>query len=93
MLREKFIRRKIELIHRELGRLEEYADLTFDELATNWKSHSIVENLLLKIIGRAIDINQHIISELVSIKVAAPLGYKETFLKLAELKVLPKKFA
>lgn len=93
MLRVDFIRGKIELIQQNLGRLEESSHLTFDEVAKDWRVHSIVENLLVKIIGRGIDINQHLISELVSIKVAAPLDYKETFFKLAELGVLPEKFA
>lgn len=93
MLRVDFIRGKIELIQEDLGRLKEFSRLSFDGVAKDWKVHSIVENLLMKIIGRGIDINQHLISELVSIKVAAPLDYKETFLKLAELGVLPRKFA
>ena len=47
----------------------------------------------MEIIGRAIDINQHIITETASTKVAAPLDYRQTFIKLAELKVLPQEFA
>jgi len=93
MLNETLIRNKIELIHQDLGRLKEFAHLTFDEVAKDWMTHSIVENLLMKIIGRGIDINQHFISEIVSVKIAAPLDYEETFLKLGELKVLPEKFA
>lgn len=93
MLREKFIRKKIELIHKDLGRLQPFAQMTFDEVAKDWMRYNAVERLLEKIIGRGIDINQHIISELVSIQVAAPLEYRETFLKLAELKVLPEDFA
>lgn len=93
MLREKFVRKKIELIHQDLGRLKKLAHLTLDEAAKDWMTHSIVENLLMKIIGRGIDINQHIISEIVSIKMAAPLNYEETFLKLSELKILPENFA
>lgn len=93
MLRKDFVRKKIELIHQDLGRLEQYVELTFAELVNDWVAHNVVEMLLLKVIGRGIDINQHIISERVSTQIAAPLDYKQTFLKLAELKVLPQSFA
>jgi len=47
----------------------------------------------VEIIGRGIDINQHLISELAGSEISAPLDYTQTFLKLAELKILPEKFA
>ena len=46
----------------------------------------------MEIIGRGIDINEHLIAELQT-EGGAPLTYKETFLKLGELKVLPKDLA
>jgi len=88
-----FLNRKINFIKRDLGRLEEFKSLTFNQAAKDWKNYSIIKNLLLEIIGRGIDINQHLIAELAGLDTAAPLDYTETFLKLGELKVLPKKFA
>lgn len=93
MLRTIFIHKKIELIQLDLGRLQPFAKLTFDEVAKDWMKLSTVERLLEKLIGRGIDINQHVITELISTKIAAPLEYRETFTKLAELKVLPEDFA
>lgn len=85
--------RKIALIKTDLGRLIKFEGLTFDEAAKNWETYAVIKNLLMEIIGRALDINQHLISELATIETAAPLDYTQTFLKLAELKVLPDKFA
>ena len=47
----------------------------------------------MEIIGRAIDINEHLISELASPAAEVPKRYKETFLILKELDVLPEDFA
>lgn len=93
MLNRQFLQRKIEFIKTDLGRLTKFEKLTFDEAAENWETYAIIKNLLMEIIGRAIDINEHLISELATIETAAPLDYAETFLKLAELKVLPGQFA
>ena len=86
------IRRKIELIQRDLVRLEEFKDKTFNEIAKDWKEFAIVKNLLMEIIGRGIDINQHILAEKFTPAVSAPLDYTETFLKLGEIGVLPENF-
>lgn len=88
-----FINRKINFIKRDLGRLEGFKHLTFNQAAKDWKNYSIIKNLLLEIIGRGIDINQHLIAELAGVEIPAPLDYKETFLKLGELKILPERFA
>lgn len=93
MLRPNFIRKKIELIHQDLDHLQPFFQMTFDEVVKDWMKMNVVERLLEKIIGRDIDINQHIISEMVSTRIAAPLEYKEILLKLAGLKVLPEDFA
>ncbi len=88
-----FINRKIEFIKTDLGHLTKFEKLTFDQAAKDWEIYAVIKNMLMEIIGRALDINQHLISELASIETVAPLDYTETFLKLAELKVLPEKFA
>ena len=47
----------------------------------------------MEIIGRALDINEHLISELADSKLKLPQNYKETFLFLKNLKILPEDFA
>lgn len=93
MLNHNLIKTKIEYIQRDIGRLKEYSRLSFDAVAKDWHSYSVVKLLLMEIIGRAIDINQHIIAETASTQVAAPLDYRQTFIKLGELKVLPQEFS
>ncbi|MCZ7621182.1 MAG: DUF86 domain-containing protein [Candidatus Kuenenia sp.] len=47
----------------------------------------------MEIIGRAIDINEHLISELARPDMEAPKTYRDTFLLLADLNVLQRDFA
>jgi len=47
----------------------------------------------MEIIGRAIDINQHVLAQELTPKLSAPLDYTETFPKLAEIGVSPREFA
>lgn len=93
MIDSVFINRKIDYIKRDLARLKEFKGLTFEKVAKDWKGYSIIKNVLMEVIGRGIDINQHLIAELAGPEVMAPLDYTQTFLKLVELKVLPEKFA
>ena len=93
MLDRKFIKRKIDLIEQDLQRLTELKGMTFGEVAKDFFKYSTLKLVLMEIIGRAIDINEHLIAELVEKDIRTPLSYRETFLNLADLKVLPKKFA
>lgn len=67
--------------------------MSFDTVAKDWKAYSVVKLLLMEIIGRAIDCNQHIISESEGAGVASPLDYRQTFLRLEEMGILPQSFA
>ena len=94
MLEEEFINRKINLIREDLGKLEHLRGLTIDEIAKDWLKYSALKNVLMEIIGRGIDINEHLILELMEKpEVEAPRSYRETFLALAKLKILPENFA
>jgi len=93
MLDKDFIKIKIEYIQRDLNRLEPMAKLTINEVAQNDIQYAALKNFLMEIIGRAIDINEHIIAEKGSEKLKAPLKYRETFLNLGEMGVLPEDFA
>lgn len=88
-----FVNQKIDFIKRDLFRLKDFGNLTFEKAARDWKSYCIIKNILMEVIGRGIDINQHLIAELAGPEIVAPLDYTQTFLKLGELKILPEKFA
>lgn len=88
-----FVERKIDLISRDLGQLKDFANLTFDEVAKDPVKYAAVKNFLMEIIGRGIDINNHLISELADPKKEIPKTYKETFIAMGDLKILPANFA
>ena len=92
MLDTAFIKEKLDLITRDLKRLEEYHGCTIHEMAQDYVRYSVLKNLLMEIIGRAIDINQHIVSELG--RGNEPLrGYEDTFYALAKIGVYGEDFA
>jgi len=93
MLNKEFIKIKIEYIQRDLNRLESMRNLTIDEVAKDYIKYGALKNFLMEIIGRATDINEHIIAETGSAKLEAPLRYRETFLRLVDMEILPKDFA
>ena len=93
MLDLEFIQRKINLIREDLIKLESFKGATFDELSKDWLRWNALEHILMKIIGRGIDINEHLIAEIAKPETTSPKNYKETFLELGELEVLPQEFA
>lgn len=64
MLDQIFIRRKLKMIAEDLDYLEEFNDYSLDELAKDFIKLAAVERLLERIVIRATDINNHIITEL-----------------------------
>lgn len=93
MIDAKFVFRKIKLIEKDLAQLEVLRGNTFHEVAKNFYKYNTLEWTLVKVIGRAFDINNHFIAELSNGKIDPPLKYRETFLAMAELDVLSRKFA
>lgn len=93
MLDKELIKTKIELIQRDMERLEELKGFTIDEIAKDFYKWSTLKLVLVEIIGRAVDINSHIIAELGDLKERAPDSLKETFLRVGKMKVLPDDFA
>lgn len=93
MVNKDFIKEKISLIQTELSRMSEFSQFSLKEITEDYKKQAIIERLLERIIIRAIDINQHLIVELYKKEISPPRTYKETFLKLAELKIYPDEFA
>jgi uncharacterized protein YutE (UPF0331/DUF86 family) len=93
MVNKIFIEEKINLIERDLSRLKIFADFTIAEISHDFIKYGALKSMMMEIIGRAIDINEHLIAELFEPKMDAPKSYKETFLILDNLKILPKDFA
>ncbi len=87
-----FVIRKVKLIHEDLGRLEKLSGLTFEEIERDDIKLSAAERYLERIIMRAIDINQHLISVMArgDEKVR---GYEDTFHVLSSLGVYDDEFA
>lgn len=87
------IQRKISLIQDDLGKLAQLSHFSVEEVAADFLKQATVERLLERIISRAIDINEHIVSEFAGLDTIPPKDYRETFLRLAELDIYPKEFA
>ena len=93
MIDNEFLKEKVNLIARDLERLKIFSDFTINQMAQDFMKYAALKNILMEIIGRAIDINEHLISELIAAGADVPKTYRETFVKLAELGVLPDDFA
>ena len=93
MLDSDFIKRKVDLINRDLVRLEEFRDFTVDQMAQDHMRYAALKNYLMEIIGRAVDINQHVILEKFDLKDKTPVTYQDSFLYLPKIDVLPEHFA
>jgi uncharacterized protein YutE (UPF0331/DUF86 family) len=88
-----FVKEKLNLITRDLERLKEFSGMTFSEIAGDFLKYAALKNILMEIIGRAIDVNEHLIAELSGAKTEAPKTYRQTFSILGEISVLPKEFS
>jgi uncharacterized protein YutE (UPF0331/DUF86 family) len=95
MVRPELVRRKLQLIAEDLGRLAPFEEDTFDEITGDYVKMAAVERLLERIVMRAIDVNEHLISEQATGREEkiTRLTYRDTFLRLAELAVYPPDFA
>jgi uncharacterized protein YutE (UPF0331/DUF86 family) len=94
MIRPEFVRRKLQLMADDLGVLVRYQEETLESLTGDVVKLATVERLIERIVTRAIDVNEHLISELADPEQrAARLSYRDTFLMLAPLNVYSKGFA
>lgn len=91
MIDKELVIRKIDLIQRDLQKLEKFRDYTFDEIAKDYYMHKAVERMIEVVINEALDINQHILAQ--SKFAEAPYDYEDSFLKLTDLDVYPEGFA
>lgn len=95
MVRPEFVERKLQLITEELGRLAEFRHVSYEALIGDAVRLAAVERILERIVLRAIDVNEHLISSLATgaEEKATRLTYRDTFLKLADYGVLTQDFA
>ncbi|MEF8824416.1 MAG: DUF86 domain-containing protein [Desulfohalobiaceae bacterium] len=95
MFRKDFVQRKLQLIAEDLGHLLHFRDLSLQELTDDFVQAAAVERILERMVMRAIDVNEHLISELSTgaEERITRLSYRDTFLWLAELGVYPRDFA
>jgi len=93
MIDKEFLKEKLNLITRDLERLKIFSDFTISQIAEDFIKYAALKNILMEIIGRAIDINEHFISEMAQPHMEAPKTYRDTFLLLGDLNILQKDFA
>lgn len=92
MLNRDFVERKVKLIQEDLARLEPLANLSFAELTADDVRYSAAERYLERIVTRALDVNRHCIAELGKGSEVVRM-HEDTFLRLADLSVLPAALA
>ena len=87
-----FIEKKIDLIKHGLTNLETLKGYAINEIMQDFIKYAALKNILMEIIGRAIDINEHLIAEVSDPTLKSPKTYKETFTRLQDLGILPSEF-
>ena len=94
MINKDFVKRKLFLNQAELERLQEFEQITINEITKDLGKHAACERYLERLIGRAIDINQHLIAEKGNVNTnLGAMRYRDTFLALTKLGVYPEDFA
>jgi uncharacterized protein YutE (UPF0331/DUF86 family) len=81
------VRRKLRLILEDLARLGPLATLALDAYLADQDHELVAERLLERAIGRMIDVNYHLCVESGGLP---PTDYHASFLRLADLGVLPR---
>lgn len=92
MLDKEFVQRKIALIQDDLKHLIQYEKLTIAEITKDFVTQAVVERVLERLIGRAIDVNQHIIAEQGGTLENVTM-YRDTFMRLVDLGIYSREFA
>ncbi len=84
------VTRKLLLIARDMEELRDIASADLEQYLRSRRDQAVVERYLERMIGRAIDINFHLITETGH---APPSDYHASFTRLAELGVIEPDFA
>ena len=90
MIDRELVTRKLALIVKDLPALTELAGKSLTEYLANPVHEVLSERYLERVIGRMIDVNYHLITELGQ---APPRDYHESFVELGKLTVLSTEFA
>lgn len=90
MIDKDLVYRKIKLISKDLKELKRISYLSEKEYFKNPMWEIQTERFLERIIGRMIDTNYHIVTEIGN---PTPSDYYESFVELGKLKVLPMEFS
>ncbi|CAN5836269.1 hypothetical protein BH23GEM3_BH23GEM3_00750 [soil metagenome] len=95
MVRPEYVKRKLHLIAEDLGRLAHFRDASLEKITGDFVKLAAVERMIERIVMRAIDVNEYLISALATgqEEKIAWLMYRETFLRLSALDVYPAEFA
>jgi uncharacterized protein YutE (UPF0331/DUF86 family) len=93
MINRIFIEEKINMIERDLSRLKTFADFTIAEMSKDFIKYGALKSMMMEVIGRAIDVNEHLIARIGGPEIDVPRSYEETFLVMGKLKILPDDFA
>ena len=86
----RLVYKKLEEIMKQLNYLKKLSKLSKKQLIIEETQRFLAERVMERLIGAAIDINMHLISD---ISGEVPSTYFISFLELARLKVLPVQFA
>ena len=94
-VRRELVERKLQLMAEDLGRIAPFRELTLDDLTADEIRLAALERMMERIVMRAIDVNEHLISELATgdQTPATRLTYRDTFLGLVQLGVYDQQFA
>lgn len=87
---KEIIIRKLNTIIENIEHLKPFKKLKLEEYQSSFYHKKAVERLLQETIEASIDINSHILARMAK---AIPDDYYGTYIKLAEMKILPYKFA
>lgn len=90
MVDKTLIIRKITLISEDFEALKSLTQLSYEDYVAEPINEVLAERYLERMIGRMIDINYHLITEQGH---PPPPDYFQSFLKLAEIKILPRDVA
>nr|WP_274520625.1 DUF86 domain-containing protein [Ectothiorhodospira variabilis] len=94
VIREDFVRRKLQLITDDLVRLVRFKELTLEELLSDDIRLAAVERIIERIVMRAVDVNEHLLAECLPPQARSTrITYRDTFLMLADLGVCDADFA
>jgi len=81
------VERKIALVLEDVERLRRLTSLPEEAYLADEIHEALAERYLERAIGRILDVNYHLISETASV---VPRDYADSFLKLADIGVLPQ---